>query len=169
MRRGFLPFLTREDETQMPLKKLPKRLVIIEPLVPMSKRVADELLQWLRDGGKVLVFASPTGGRNLEHLLKPLGLSVDQIPLGSGNADKAAMQLPIPNLADAWALKLTSDKHQSLVSRYGFPVSVAISVGKGKLILFSDPKWALNQSLESFYRYNKANVIFFKVLVQKLW
>ncbi|MCS7266301.1 MAG: hypothetical protein NZ805_15895, partial [Armatimonadetes bacterium] len=65
MRRGFLPFLTREDETQMPLKKLPKRLVIIEPLVPMSKRVADELLQWLRDGGKILVFASPTGGRNL--------------------------------------------------------------------------------------------------------
>lgn len=169
MRRGFLPFLTREKETRRPLQCLPKRLVIIEPLTPMPKETADELLHWLKDGGKVMVFASPIGGRNLEHLLKPLGLSVEQIPLGAGKAEKVMMQLPIPHLADAWALNLTLNEHKPLVSKYGFPVSVVVSVGKGTLILFSDPQWALNRSLESFYRHNEANVQFFKALVQKFW
>lgn len=169
MRRGFLPFLTREGETLQPLQRLPKRLVLIEPLMPIPKREADEILRWLQEGGKAMVFFSPTGGRNLRYLLQPLGVSVDAIPLGQGGASETGMQLPKPYLADAWALQLNSDKHTVLVRKDGFPVATFASIGKGSLILFADPRWALNQSLESFYQHDEANVQFFKALVKKFW
>jgi len=169
MRRGFLPFLTRENETVRPLQKLPNRLVLIEPLKPMKKETTSELIQWLHSGGKMMVFVSPEGWENAKNLLQPLGLFVEPVPLGPGRAEKVSGQLPIPYLSNAWALKLLSDGHKPLASKYGFPIVVVASVGRGKLILFSDPQWALNRSLESFYQHNEANVQFFKALLQRFW
>jgi len=148
-RAGFLPFIYLET----PFESLPSpqsAILSIAPTRGYSSREAESLLEWLSQGGRLIISTGWPQSIAMDEFLLPLGVRVSAIPLGSIRPDVASLEVA-PQLPSAWPLEISSE--WVVLGSVGwdgteYVVIAERAIGLGSIIVVGDHGVFLNANLE---------------------
>jgi len=148
-RAGLLPRITRNPLTDLPP---PENGVVVSitPTRPFSDREEAALLQWIDQGGQLLITTGWPHAAALRSFLSPLGLSVAPVPLGTSRPTVGALEVA-PQLLSAWPLICTTEWTTiGSVDWDGelYTVIAERTVGKGSIVVIGDAAMLTNENLE---------------------
>jgi hypothetical protein len=121
--------------------------LMINPRSRLSGGAADRLHRILRRGGTVLICAGHAEAENLTDLLKPAGLGVGSIPLGSGAEAGSDV-----HFGQAYPITMHGPQATVIRSLWGYPVIVMCRSGRGHILLIIDSEYATDRNLGIYPR-----------------
>jgi len=165
-RSGLIPRMTRDPLTDLPAPEN-SVLISIAPTRPFSDLENDALLQWVNQGGRLLITTGWPHAVALHSFLSPLGLSVAPVPLGSSRPVISALETA-PQLLSAWPLICTSewigigsiDWHGEL-----YTVIAERTIGNGSIVVIGDAAVFANENLEGKGFFFAENIEFLEFLL----
>ena len=148
-RNGFLPFVHHKGLVGS-LPSPQSVVVSVAPTRSYSQREIRDLLEWVEDGGGLIVTTGWPQSTALAPFLADIGISVSPVPLGAVRPDVVSLDVQ-PQLPSAWPLE-TSPEWAPLGSvewddaRY--TVIAERSIGLGRIVVVGDNGVFLNENLE---------------------
>lgn len=171
-RDGFLPLMVEDRLPAGPWggSALP---VLVEPRRPLARAELLDLRSHLESGGDFIVAVGSQGGRNLDPLLAPYGISIGSLPLGPHpirpDMDESGFQQArrSPQFRRAHPV-LTGDPLavRSHYKAFGRDVVLELRSGAGgRLIVLADPDFLTDGMLENEHGAWEGNVSFLSRLL----
>jgi len=148
-RARLLPRITSDALTDLPAPESGV-VVSIAPTRAFSDREEDALLQWLDQGGRLLLTTGWPHAAALRSFLSPLGLSVAPIPLGASRPIVTALEAA-PQLLSTWPLVCTPEWTTLGCVDWDWESYTVIAereVGKGSIVVIGDAAMLSNENLE---------------------
>ncbi|MCP4117599.1 MAG: hypothetical protein GY737_19820 [Desulfobacteraceae bacterium] len=138
---------------------------VIAPTTPFSGDEIEILTRFMENGGTVVWTVGWEESAGSASFLDSLGLSIDSVPLG-----KAACATPLgqASFVETWPIVGDGASMTILAEKFGYPIMIHRPVGKGGLVLAADSWFLLNKNLETYKKYNPANIRFFRHLIHRL-
>lgn len=161
MRNGFLPLLLKRfDRASIRSSTL---LVIIAPAKPFRKSETDAMQAFVRDGGTLIICTGWEESAGSVGLLRTFGVRISNVPLGS----VAPAQSPEgTSFCEAWPVRGERAGAECLCKVWDYPVIIAESYGRGRVIVIGDSSFLLNRNLEGSDYFYQENILFLKDMLR---
>lgn len=143
-----------------------KYLFIVSP----TKSISDcekEILKRFMDNGGWIVLALDHVNCKRVGICQELGLTIDPIPLGSGEESDLVAHKEAWPIVGHTSQKIVADT-LVLATAFGYPTTVLKRCGKGGLVLISDARMLFDENLESERTGKLVNIKFVKRLVEAM-
>lgn len=145
-------------------------VLAVAPMRRYSPRDVEVLLNYMEEGGFVIVCASQPEADGVEPLLREAGLTVTSQLIGPiplmRDEDHLSIQV---EYTDAWVVAASefepSDPPWVYGAFEGRPLSILTRVGRGGLFLVGDSAFFGAQNMESFETYSEPNILFLRSLL----
>jgi hypothetical protein len=173
MRNNYLPLTSYNIPHS--LKNNPKMIFFIAPTGQFTKTETAMLMDYMSNGGVVVVSCGWMEKEGSSPLLDKMGFEIANQPLGpvpytEKEPEKYTMQ---PKFMDAWPISIQDESNVSIfykisIENESYNLVVFKQYGDGGLLLISDSRFLLNKNLESKDMYWPGNIQFFRDILDKL-
>jgi hypothetical protein len=160
LRHGMLPVAANDWDDRM-LDRA-RYLVMNAPRRPVTGGERRDIMHFMEHGGTVLVGCGYQDYAGCRSLLEPLGLRVENVPLGRF-FDRPAFGQNV-SFMSGWPITVTNDKAEVICSHEQGALIVSVPVGDGRLVLIGDSEFLHNRNLEGYDNHDPANTTFLKNL-----
>jgi hypothetical protein len=162
MRSDYLPFV--HHRFSPPAVRESKVFVKIAPAKPFSDEEVQAVDAYLRQGGLVVWTVGYEEIEGSENFLRQYGFGIDNVPLGPVLKDQTDRGLYFHK---AWPIIFSdSSGVEVLCTSWSYPVIIAKTIGKGRLVLIGDSEFLLARNLEGAAQVREENLRFIEALVK---
>ena len=143
-------------------------VVLLAPSRELSGSERRRLLEYIDNGGHVLISVGWEESLPILPFLKTIGLSIDNAPLGQA-VGTSWLDKPVL-FANAWPIVIGSaarETTQTLARVKNLPCVVRCQRGRGSLILVGDSRFLRNGNLEGRSQHVPENVEFVRAIIQE--
>lgn len=118
------------------------------PRKALSARQTKELIEYVREGGSVIISVGYFDSIYNRRLLQEIGAEIQSVPMGAGQNLQVVNQgiRGGPSVREMWPIKVTLD-WQPLILCFGQPTAAYRKIGKGAVCLVADSSGLLNYCL----------------------
>lgn len=158
MRSGLLP-IELKSYTPQEVRNA-RAIVIMAPQVVIGSELVRGLISYMTEGGVVLVAGPGKKPEIAKALTDELGLDVSDSPLGA-IPRQSDRDITGPRFVEAYPVNIRNavpGKCDVLYSYGDYPLVVFRHVGKGGLLLFSDPRYFSSQNIEGEWGFWPGNL-----------
>lgn len=144
-------------------------LFIMSPNKKISGNSTKKILEFVQNGGKLILSAGYEHKEASEILLKHIGIDIKNIPLSFLAGTDTNQEL---RFISAWPLKIEEGVQCEVIchtTQDNYPLIVSFKKGKGEIIVIGDSYFFENRNLEEGYTFYQNNVLFFQdyILTEK--
>lgn len=163
MRNRYIPlFMKNFSEQALSESRL---LIVIAPTAEFSQKEIAALRRFMEKGGNVIWSVGWEEAEASRSFLEAFGFSVDSVPLGPAEVQISRITA---NFLEAWPVTGGNESKQIIAEKFGYPIIVYQSVGKGGLMLIGDSEFLHSKNIESYKSYDLNNIRFFKYILDQL-
>lgn len=160
MRKGYMPSVATHFSPELILSnKLVFLVAPAEPLRPKEVAIYDE---FVRSGGQLFICAGYEESSGCKPLLERFGFQVRNLPLGLAPPGTNAARV---EFLGAWPVVPPATDCEVLCRWEDYPLIVAHSYGRGRVVVIGDSLFFANRNLEMPRSYNLDNIEFVRKLV----
>lgn len=161
MRNDYLSFVHREFSPDA--LKHSKVAFFISPAKDLTSDEIQALSEYVHDGGVAVWSVGYEEKESSAAVLQRFGFQLDNVPLGPIPKKETSAGIQFHK---AWPiLAQGAERIDTLCTGWNYPVIVSKAIGKGRIILISDPGFLLSENLESDRTYSEANISFLRKIL----
>lgn len=172
-RNGFLPLISHSIRSTTDAAKLQ---VLIRPKKTLSKSEIISLLNYVDDGGVVLLAAGYSDKEAVQPLLTELALELANVPLGP--VPVAERDPKKAQFVDAWVIRaaasfpdekvngtVSPQFYKVLYEHKNLPIVVMVERGQGAFVVVGDGRFFDDNNVENIQMFHEGNINFIRFLI----